>query len=349
MTDDPFALRIAGGSSLEDVLMRPLQGMQEDLLVVDVGARNGMVIAPGLARHAKLLGFEPNVAEFKKLNEHRTDAERAGLTPTTFKQEEYLDCALWSEDSIRTFFITTGTGACTLMGEARAPVVRRIWTEGSSMPFGDLHTTVLETAPVSCRRLDHVVPAGRIVDFLKLDVEGAELEVLRGASRMLGQGDVLAIKTEFACLPLYESHPLLGHQQVLLDDYGYRLIDLDLAHLGYTRDRSKISSLADRRLRYAGDAFFIVDPDRIALSAEKRHRLGIICVALGYRSLAMSLFRDAGFLAPAELDDVEAALCSTPLRRQLKSAWNEVPNSASRLMVRIARFLGGLKSRRNAG
>jgi hypothetical protein len=40
---------------------------------------------------------------------------------------------------------------------------------------------------VPCDRLDAVVPAGHRVDFIKLDVEGAELCVLRGGEDLLGQ------------------------------------------------------------------------------------------------------------------------------------------------------------------
>lgn len=40
---------------------------------------------------------------------------------------------------------------------------------------------------VFCRRLDDVVPGDVRVDFLKIDVEGAELHVLRGAPRILSE------------------------------------------------------------------------------------------------------------------------------------------------------------------
>ncbi|EDN68012.1 Methyltransferase FkbM [Beggiatoa sp. PS] len=38
---------------------------------------------------------------------------------------------------------------------------------------------------VKCERLDDVVPADRHIDFIKVDVEGGELNVFRGANHLL--------------------------------------------------------------------------------------------------------------------------------------------------------------------
>ena len=43
-------------------------------------------------------------------------------------------------------------------------------------------TETIETLRVRVDTLDHVLPSGQRLDFLKIDVEGAELQVLRGAT-----------------------------------------------------------------------------------------------------------------------------------------------------------------------
>ena len=46
-------------------------------------------------------------------------------------------------------------------------------------------TATLESFKVDCERLDDVIPENVQIDFLKVDVEGGELDVLRGAERVL--------------------------------------------------------------------------------------------------------------------------------------------------------------------
>jgi FkbM family methyltransferase len=335
--DDPFALRTRSGATVGDILLPRLKEHGGPIQVVDAGARNGMAISPTLARNAKFIAFEPNPEEYEKLVAHRTDAEVLHSPVARFAQEEYHNCALWDREETRSFYITAGTGACTLMGEATGGVAERMWLEGKDKTYTELHTAVRRSLPMRCRRLDDVLGGDARIDYLKVDVEGAELALLQGATRLFERGAVLLIKTEFQLTPYYGVHPLLGHQHVFLHERGFRLIDIDASHPRYTRDRTAIPPLADRRLMYAGDAYFILDPERTALPPRERLRMGIVAIALRFFSLGVSLVRDSGLVSAEEAETVSAALGKVPFLRRLRYSWNQVPAAAGRWLARLRR------------
>ncbi len=332
---DAFQNRMPDGTTVEQLVFGPLDKSKAGITVVDAGARNGMLLAPSLARRTRIIGFEPNPAEYEKLKGHSTDAQRAGVPIASFKDEEYYNCALWNKEEERQFYITAGTGACTLMGETVGQMTERMWLEGRDQSYGALHTQVKTTLPIPCKRLDSVLASDRKIDYFKLDVEGAELAILEGASALFANKSILFIKTEFVFTPYYKIHPVLGFQHVFLHEHGFRLIDLDLAQPRYARDRTTIPALADRRLIYAGDAYFMLDPDRQTLAAEDLHRMAITSIALGFHSLGVSLLRDSGVFDAQALMAIETALAQVSLRRTLKQAWNRVPLTVARFLARF--------------
>jgi hypothetical protein len=128
---------------------------------------------------------------------------------------------------------------------------------------------------------------------------------------------------------------LFGHQQALLDEAGYRLIDFDMQHPRYVRCRARIPEAADRSMFLAGDAFFAVDPDLNDMSAEERQRLAAISLLFGFNSFAVGLLREAELLQSAEIDAVETALCYVPPLIRAKRAWAELPYAVARTMSRL--------------
>lgn len=61
--------------------------------------------------------------------------------------------------------------------------------------------------------------------LLKLDVQGYELEVLRGASRTLES--VAAVEVELSLQALYAGQPAFGDQVAVLRDLGFELVSLE--------------------------------------------------------------------------------------------------------------------------
>jgi FkbM family methyltransferase len=174
--------------------------------VLDVGAMTegqdcyAPLVAQGLAR---VTGFEPNPEELARLRATRPKAFRylphvlgAG-GPATFHLTRYPGCSsLYEPDpAVIDLFTAIGTG------------------EGDNFQ-------VVRTERVETTRLDDVPDCPR-ADYVKLDVQGAELDVLRGGTAALADALVLDVEVEF--VPLYKGQPLLGDVQSFLRERGFVL------------------------------------------------------------------------------------------------------------------------------
>lgn len=80
-----------------------------------------------------------------------------------------------------------------------------------------------ELIPVRVKRLDEIV-VGDDAYLLKIDVEGAELDVVRGATGMLDQCE--AIVCEIALMDRYEGGASVAEKIAFLDDHGFALFDI---------------------------------------------------------------------------------------------------------------------------
>jgi len=82
---------------------------------------------------------------------------------------------------------------------------------------------IREVVDVPLVRLDDVM-GPEVVDFIKLDLQGYEVEALKGGQRLLERTRV--ITTEAMFVPLYEGQPLFADIDQFLRAQGFRLFNL---------------------------------------------------------------------------------------------------------------------------
>ena len=114
---------------------------------------------------------------------------------------------------------------------------------------------VVEKIDMEITKLDSHLSLIGAIDFLKIDTQGSELDILEGAEQALT--DVLAIQVEVEFLPLYIGQPLFGDVSNFLLKKGFELWDFTTI---YRYGREKL----DRSGQVAfADALFFKPPERI--------------------------------------------------------------------------------------
>jgi FkbM family methyltransferase len=200
-------------------------------LVLDVGANSGQY-AQGIRDHGwtgPLVSFEPLGSAYAALE------ERSSADPD------------WTA---RRLALTDSAGEIELQVAGNS-------ASSSLLPMARLHSeaaphsAVIGTESVPAARLDDVIDEialGRRRIWLKLDVQGGELDVLRGAVRTLDR--VAVIDAELSLDVLYEGQPDLMEVVSWLRDHGFDLVALDEAfHHPGTGQLLQCDGVFVRRLR----------------------------------------------------------------------------------------------------
>jgi FkbM family methyltransferase len=98
-------------------------------------------------------------------------------------------------------------------------------THNSVLPLDD----VTETIEIPSRRLDTLLAPGERVDLVKIDVEGAELQVWRGMQRVVGDNPDIALVLEFGPSHLRKSGQSVAGWFESLESTGLKAWEIDEA------------------------------------------------------------------------------------------------------------------------
>jgi len=266
-------------------------------MMVDCGARE---VVPDLGilaafPRATLIGFEPDSKECARLNQ------------TSKGQCMFFPVAVGQRSETRTFYITRRREASSLY----VPNV-----EFFGKFLGYLKSKALEvvdTAPVQVVSLDSYFPVVGIkeVDFLKLDVQGAELDVLRGSESFL-QSSVLGMKIEVEFTAIYQDQPLFAEVDAYVRRFGFMLFDF----LSLVRYRREVlpGELDTRGQLLWGDTLYLRDYQYFIERSMKLEamKLAVLASAYGFHDYALEILQfllreRRDMLTDAEIADLEQA------------------------------------------
>jgi FkbM family methyltransferase len=151
--------------------------------------------------------------------------------------------------------------------------------------------TTLATLEVECTDLDGALARlGRQADFIKIDTQGAEYEILSGAARALGDS-ILGAVVETWTTEVHRGQRLAGDVLRLMHDHGFELFDVSIAAAWHRRRARDVPSLGRRQI-VGLDLLFLkepaLDPARFARPAVAA-KAAAIAELYGVPELALEL------------------------------------------------------------
>lgn len=290
---------------------------------VDVGARGGVhpLVEP-LAGLIAALAFEPDPEECQRMRQSAANSPYASL------QFEMAALAEFSGEALLHRFDNPLNDSLRPANQALA---RRYNMRGYE-PIG--------TVPVNTKSLDEVIFARDAAcdswgELIKLDTQGTELDILRGARRSLAERAVaLYVEVEFC--PLYERQPQFSEVELFLREQGFTFHGFAAM---FQRSRKRPPQLDKTRESWRerlvhADAVFFKDPLPASARAEPlpprgNYALFASALLLGYYDFALELAL-ATWAQGAEAERIERLI-----RRQAALAPSQSQRDAENLLERI--------------
>jgi len=307
-----------------------------ELTCLDIGARGGFTndLLP-LASAVHAVGFEPDGSECRRLN----DAAAQGQHP--WRSLRFIPSALGRNQGTQQLHLYRRRG-CSSLYEADRQVAARFGRDG----WFDLDATLdVQTVPT-----DEAAARFNFTDacFMKVDVQGAELDILASADHLLADS-LLAIRTEVEFIPIYRDQPLFSDVDQHLRRRGFIPMGFMELHEWRHLGRSPASGARLGRTSYSrgqlvhGDVLFLRDhtrmPDDGPEATTKLLKLAFLSLTYGYVDHAAAILNRAGVRAHLQSSyglPIEACLreVSHELARRLtRAAWLSRLRAARQLLV----------------
>ena len=258
------------------------------LTVIDIGA-SGQLVEPWASIRDRapdainIVGFEPEEKECARLN--RSAARIDGGT------QSFLPYALWDRRCEVTLHVAEDPSTSSVH-----PPNWVLLDE-----FADKHgkpRTTANTARVAALPLDDVLAEKNVEpDFIKIDTQGSEYEILTGAKTILAQ-HCFGCTLETWTSAVHEGQYLAFDIMRLMDDMDFRVFDLE-------RTAVWRRSGADRFRRSRGelvgvDFLYLKPPAAMRnASATKLLKAGLLADLWGYRAFAAQLLARVAERDPA--------------------------------------------------
>ena len=282
------------------------------LTCFDIGARGGITgdLQP-ISSGVRAFGFEPDETECNRLNnEKETQSCR-------WRELRYVPTALGSQVSSQHLNLYRARGCTSILEADRT---RAAWFSRADY-YEPQGTVELTTLPLDSAIDTFNLPSP---DFVKIDVQGYEMEVFNGGARALE--NVIGIRSEVSFMQMYEGQPLFSDITAKLKTFGLVPVSFEELHSWRRLTKSKHPRRTKGSVPFSRgqlvhcDVLYLREPELMAdgnqEAVNKKLKLAIIAAAYGHIDLAFS------------------SLNCEPVRKLFLSKWNADP---TRMLGQVSR------------
>lgn len=186
-------------------------------VVLDAGARYGMHPSwDNFLGELEYMAFEPDTEEAERLRAHND--------PSVFK---VIEAALYNKTGTFDFNLLKHRGMSSFL----MPDMQSECFKDLKPGLGEVERTI----PIDTRPIDSFVDENNwVLDFLKVDTEGTEHEVIVSAENEINKG-VLGIRSSMNFNPCFHDQVVFSKTHDFLLERGFMLLNLDYEGLGYPK------------------------------------------------------------------------------------------------------------------
>jgi FkbM family methyltransferase len=182
--------------------------MISPISLLDIGARWGLQRpwSQYPIDYIKYYGFDADKNECDRLNKINKN-----------KNIKYINAALSDEESEEILYVTKEPGRSSIF-KPNTKLIKHFYdNEGFD---------VINQIPITTTTLNKVIEKEVIKpDFMKLDVQGAELKIIKGSNQI--HSNILGLEIEVEFIDLYEGQPLFSEVNEYILSMGMELYDLN--------------------------------------------------------------------------------------------------------------------------
>ena len=244
--------------------------LNSELNICDVGAAGGISSRWEKIKNLFVIGFEPDEREYVKLRNSKNQKWfNIGLNHTKGNYPLYI----------------TNYQTNTSLYKPNISLINELCLSNDDF-------NIEKEIEIDCDSLDDILEVNNLsLDYIKLDTQGSELDILKGGNFVL-ERDIFAVESEVEFAELYKNQPLFTDFDLFMRKKGFIL--MDIGNMVHIKGKYTIGIGGLKSFLISGDALYFKSINQtiemIKINGiDKLHKVIAICLVYGYNDYALEI------------------------------------------------------------